>query len=75
MDIIEITSIQENKKPLNTRVRSGCPFQFPEVTTEFFSVQGSRIVTLILNMFHDFKYICLHRKPCFILIYKRNSPP
>ena len=51
--------MEYNTKPLNTRVRwgaggaggRGCPFSFQRVTTEFFIVQDSGIVTLNLNIF------------------------
>ena len=66
-DTTEIRSIENNTKPINTRVRREVPFRSQRVKTEFFSVKDSRIVTLNLNVLYNSHYIPFSDLKTFVL--------
>ena len=52
-----INLLQNNTKPMNTRMRGRVLSRFQRVKTEFFSVRGSRTVTINLSILYISRYV------------------
>ena len=67
MDTTEISAIENNTKPIKTRVRKEVLFWFQRVKTESFSVRDPSIVTLNFNVFYHCQYVLFSNPLIFVL--------